>query len=82
MAVLLFWAVLALSLNFLCSMLEAVLLSVTPSYIAACEASEKPRERGTGRLLRDMKEAVDRPLVAVAGPAPLARCGDALAAGP
>ena len=65
MALLLFWAVLALSLNFACSVLEAVLLSVTPSYIASYEASDKARKRRVGRLLRELKEHVDRPLSAV-----------------
>lgn len=81
MALLLFWALLALSLNFLCSVLEAVLLSVTPSYIAACEAGGTPRERSTGRLLRDMKENVDRPLAAVLAVGNFAQIGGAAGVG-
>ena len=81
MALLLFWALLALSLNFLCSVLETVLLSVTPSYIAACESSQTPRERCTGHLLRGMKENVDRPLAAVLAVGNFAQIGGAAGVG-
>lgn len=61
MGLLIIYAALALGVSFLCSILEAVLLSVTPSYIRALE-----RTRGrTGRLLRRLKEDVDRPLAAI-----------------
>lgn len=61
MTLLVVYAALALGISFLCSILEAVLLSVTPSYVAARE-----REGGvTGRTLRDLKEDVDRPLAAI-----------------
>ncbi|MFO0697007.1 MAG: hemolysin family protein [Polyangiales bacterium] len=51
----------ALSLSFLCSMLEAVLLSVTPAYAAQLE------QEGSefGPVLREMKADVDRPLAAI-----------------
>jgi CBS domain containing-hemolysin-like protein len=81
MALLLFWALLALSLNFLCSVLETVLLSVTPSYIAACEGSASSRERTTGHLLREMKENVDRPLAAVLAVGNFAQIGGAAGVG-
>jgi CBS domain containing-hemolysin-like protein len=81
MALLLFWALLALSLNFACSVLEAVLLSVSPSYIAASEASDKPREQSTGRLLRELKEHVDRPLSAVLAVGNFAQIGGAAGVG-
>ncbi len=81
MALLLFWALLALSLNFACSVLEAVLLSVTPSYIAAFEASDKPRKQRIGRLLRHLKEHVDRPLSAVLAVGNFAQIGGAAGVG-
>ncbi|HZI14079.1 MAG TPA: CNNM domain-containing protein [Myxococcus sp.] len=81
MALLLFWGLLALSLNFLCSVLEAVLLSVTPSYIAAFESGATPRERSTGRLLREQKENVDRPLAAVLAVGNFAQIGGAAGVG-
>lgn len=81
MALLFFWGLLALSLNFLCSVLETVLLCVTPSYIAASEAGATPRERHTGHLLRDMKESVDRPLAAVLAVGNFAQIGGAAGVG-
>ena len=52
---------LAIGVSFLCSILEAVLLSVTPSYIAA------KKEKGTkaGKNLAKLKEDIDRPLAAI-----------------
>ena len=81
MALLLFWALLALSLNFACSVLEAVLLSVTPSYVASYEASDKPAMQRTGRLLRELKEHVDRPLSAVLAVGNFAQIGGAAGVG-
>ena len=51
----------AIGCSFLCSIAEAVLLSVTPSYIAAL------REQGSraAELLEEMKENVDRALAAI-----------------
>lgn len=60
-ALLVAFLLLALVFSFLCSMWEAVLLSVTPSY-----ARLKKREGGrTGRLLAHMKREIDRPLIAI-----------------
>lgn len=61
MILLLIYISIALSVSFLCSVLEAVLLSVTPSYIAAEEA----RGRRNGRLWREYKTDIDRPLAAI-----------------
>jgi len=55
------YALVALGFSFLCSIAEAVLLSVTPSYIAALE--EKGRR--SARRLKHLKENVDRPLAAI-----------------
>lgn len=52
---------LAILVSFLCSMLEAVLLSITPSY-----AQLKLQEGGrVGRLLESFKSNIDRPLAAI-----------------
>lgn len=54
MALLLFYLALALCVSFLCSILEAVLLSVTPTYIAALDDRV-----GHKRLLIEQKRDVD-----------------------
>ncbi|MCB0220504.1 MAG: HlyC/CorC family transporter [Chrysiogenetes bacterium] len=51
----------ALVVSFLCSILEAVLLSLTPSYIATLEN----RGNAAGAKLRALKEDIDRPLAAI-----------------
>ena len=51
----------ALGFSFLCSIAEAVLLSVTPSYVALLE--QKGKE--SGRLLRRLNEDLGRPLAAI-----------------
>jgi CBS domain containing-hemolysin-like protein len=52
---------LALGVSFLCSLLESAILSVPPSYVALLS------DRGSraGRLLRGLKENIDRPLAAI-----------------
>lgn len=52
---------LALGVSFLCSLLEATLLSITPPHLRALER-RKPR---TGSRLRALKDNVDRPLAAI-----------------
>ncbi len=60
-ALLLTFFLLALTVSFLCSLWEAVLLSITPSY-----AQIKQREGSRiGHHLRDFKDNVDRPLAAI-----------------
>lgn len=61
MTLLLFYLFLAVGVSFLCSILEATLLSVTPAHIAVLH------EQGTrsGRLLRRLKKDIDRPLAAI-----------------
>lgn len=61
MGLLVFYLLLALGVSFLCSILEAVLLSVTPSYVAALE------QEGSviGQRLRELKDDIDRPLAAI-----------------
>jgi len=55
------YLVLALGVSFLCSLLEASLLSMTPAHIGLL------RERGqrTGAMLEKMKQNIDQPLSAI-----------------
>ncbi|UCH29148.1 MAG: HlyC/CorC family transporter [Myxococcales bacterium] len=52
---------LALGVSFVCSILEAALLSVTPSHIAKLE-QDRPK---VGSRLRALKSHIDRPLAAI-----------------
>jgi len=61
MYLLLFYLSLAIGVSFLCSILEATLLSVSHSYIAIMER----KGSYTGKLLRKYKEDIDRPLSAI-----------------
>lgn len=55
------YLLIAIGFSFLCSIAEAVLLSITPSYIA--ERKRNP-DKAAKRILR-LKENVDRPLAAI-----------------
>lgn len=61
MTLLILYLILAVGVSFLCSILEAVLLSVTPSFLALKE------KEGTksGKLLVNLKKDIDRPLSAI-----------------
>lgn len=61
MALLLFYVALALSVSFLCSVMEAVLLSISASYIAILE-QDRPK---LGAKLKTFKDDIDRPLAAI-----------------
>ncbi len=61
MTLLFFYAGIALSVSFLCSILEAALLSVTPSHLAKLE-QDRPK---VGGRLRALKTHIDRPLAAI-----------------
>lgn len=61
MTLLLIYLFLALGVSFLCSVLEAVLLSTTPSYLNVKLESGNKR----ARLFMDLKKNVDRPLSAI-----------------
>ena len=52
---------LALGVSFICSLLEATLLSLTPTYLARLEA-DKPE---LGALWRNFKSDIDKPLAAI-----------------
>jgi CBS domain containing-hemolysin-like protein len=58
---LLFYLFLALGISFFCSILEAVILSVTPSFVEALE--QKSPE--IGAKLRQLKLNIDRPLAGI-----------------
>ena len=61
MILLLFYLALAIGVSFLCSILEAVLLSVTPTHAAVMKDSGSKAGRIMGRLKKD----IDRPLSAI-----------------
>ena len=61
MVTLFFFFIVSILISFLCSILEAVILSVTPSYVSRMQ-KEKP---ATGKLLKLFKEDIDRPLSAI-----------------
>lgn len=61
MLLLLTYVLIALIFSFLCSIFEAVLLSVTMAHIALLEQEKKT----SGLLLRKLKEEIDQPLAAI-----------------
>ena len=61
MTLLFIYMSIALAFSFLCSIAEAVLLSVTPSYIVLQERSH----RHSGDLLRKLKDDINKPLSAI-----------------
>jgi len=61
MTLLIIYVALAICVSFICSILEAVLLSITPTYTATIEQSN-PR---VARKITELKDDVDRPLAAI-----------------
>ena len=61
MGLLIFFFVLSIAFSFLCSVLEAVLLSITPSYIS----TRVQEGKAVGLTLKRFKDDIDRPLSAV-----------------
>ncbi len=61
MGALLFWATISIFFSFLCSILEAVLLSVTPTFINI----KKNEGKGYATSLENLKKDVDKPLIAI-----------------
>lgn len=61
MTLLVFYVTLAISVSFLCSILEAVILSVSPSFLAALE-NNRPE---LSARLKGLKDDIDRPLAAI-----------------
>jgi CBS domain containing-hemolysin-like protein len=61
MGLLIFYAIISVFFSFLCSILEAVLLSITPTFI-----NIKKKEGKTYALeLEELKKDIDRPLIAI-----------------
>ncbi|MGG2395778.1 CNNM domain-containing protein [Pseudomonas sp. SH1-B] len=61
MTLLIAFAVLSILVSFLCSILEAALLSLTPSYIAQ-QKVDRPKQY---RRLKALKDKIDQPLAAI-----------------
>lgn len=61
MTLLIIYVLLALGVSFLCSIAEAVLLSVTGAHASVLERDGKP----SGALLHKLKSEIDRPLAAI-----------------
>ncbi len=61
MGLLIFYAVISIFFSFLCSILEAVLLSVTPTFINI----KKKEGKAYAETLEELKKDVDQPLIAI-----------------
>jgi len=61
MLLLITYVLVALVFSFLCSVAEAVLLSVTTAHVALLEKQQKP----SGALLRNLKDDINKPLAAI-----------------
>lgn len=62
MLLLFIYLAVAILISFLCSILEAVLLSITPSFV---ESVKQSKRRQLGFALEQLKSNVDRPLAAI-----------------
>lgn len=61
MTLLIFYVALALCVSFLCSLLEASLLTITPSAVRSAEEQGAP----WARVLKKLKDDIERPLAAI-----------------
>ncbi|HBQ58596.1 MAG TPA: hemolysin [Balneolaceae bacterium] len=61
MGLLIFYLLLAIGVSFLCSILEAVLLSISPSFVAV----QEKKDPVIGKVLKELKKDIDRPLSAI-----------------
>jgi CBS domain containing-hemolysin-like protein len=61
MTLLILYVTIAIAVSFICSILEAVLLSITPTFIAT-SAEKNPAQ---AKRLKELKDDVDRPLAAI-----------------
>ncbi len=61
MGLLLFYALISIFFSFLCSILEAVLLSITPTFINL----KRQEGKDYGAILESLKKDVDKPLIAI-----------------
>ena len=77
MVLLIFYVCLALGVSFLCSIMEAVLLSVTPAYV---ETKDQDGHAAASRL-REYKDNIDKPLAAILSLNTIAHTVGAMGAG-
>lgn len=77
MGLLILYVALAIGVSFMCSIMEAVLLSVTPSYVAALEREGS----SVGESLHQFKDNIDRPLAAILSLNTIANTAGATGAG-
>jgi CBS domain containing-hemolysin-like protein len=77
MSLLIAFVLISVSISFLCSLLEAALLSVTPSYIAHLKQAGSPRYAA----LRKLKDKIDQPLAAILTLNTIAHTGGAAGVG-
>ena len=61
MGLLIFYAFISIFFSFLCSILEAVLLSITPTFLNV----KKQEGKAYAQALEEMKKDVDKPLIAI-----------------
>lgn len=61
MGLLIFYGIISIFFSFLCSILEAVLLSVTPTFVNVSKSENKSFAKG----LENLKKDVDKPLIAI-----------------
>ncbi|WP_418508880.1 CNNM domain-containing protein [Corallibacter sp.] len=61
MGALIFWATISIFFSFMCSILEAVLLSITPTFINI----KKQEGKAYANILEDLKKDVDKPLISI-----------------
>lgn len=61
MILLIMFVALSIGVSFICSVLEAILLSITPSYLAQMRQDGHP---AAGRL-QELKDDIDRPLASI-----------------
>ncbi|RJG47880.1 CNNM domain-containing protein [Motilimonas pumila] len=61
MLLLIIFLLLAVGVSFICSILEAVLLSITPSYVT----SQKAKDPEKAAVLEELKAKIDQPLAAI-----------------
>src|SRR6056300_590370 len=61
MSALILWATISIFFSFICSILEAVLLSVTPTFINV----KKRENKDYALTLEHLKKDVDKPLIAI-----------------
>ena len=61
MSLLIIYVVVALAMSFVCSVLEAVLLTASPAYIQV----HIRQGQKSAQILKDLKENIDRPIAAI-----------------